>query len=45
MGLIPKYKILIIEASEFITMNKTNPEVNAFFYIKHFIKNIVDVKK
>ena len=26
-------------------MNKANPEVNVFFYLKHFIKNIVDVKK
>ena len=34
-----------MEASEFLNMNKINSEVNAFFYIKHFIKNIVDVRK
>lgn len=45
MSLIPKYKILIMEGNEFISMNKVNPEVNVFFYVKHFIKNISDVKK
>lgn len=26
-------------------MNQVNPEINTFFYVKHFIKNIVDVGK
>jgi hypothetical protein len=26
-------------------MNSKNQDLSAFFYIKHFIKNIVDVKK
>ena len=45
MALIPKYKVLFIEADEFIAMNKANPEVNIFFYVKHFIRNITEVKK
>lgn len=45
MGLIPKYKLLLMEGSEFMSMNKVNPEVNVFFYVKHFIKNIEDVRK
>lgn len=45
LSLIPKYKVLIIEAEEFLTMSQANPDLTAFFYIKHFIKNIVDVKK
>ena len=45
MGLVPKYKLLLLQAGEFISMNKVNPEVNIFFYIKHFIKNITEVTK
>ena len=26
-------------------MSRSNPDLTAFFYIKHFIKNIVEVKK
>jgi hypothetical protein len=36
---------MVVEAEEFMTMSRSNPELTAFFYIKHFIKNIVDVKK
>jgi hypothetical protein len=43
--LVPKYKVMVIEAEEFLTMHKSNSDLTAFFYIKHFIKNIVDVKK
>lgn len=45
LSFIPKYKMMIIEAEEFLTMSQSNPDLTAFFYIKHFIKNIVDVKK
>jgi hypothetical protein len=45
LSFIPKYKLMIIEAEEFLTMSQSNPDLTAFFYIKHFIKNIVDVKK
>ena len=45
LSLIPKYKIMIIEAEEFLTMSRSNPDLTAFFYIKHFVKNIVEVKK
>lgn len=34
-----------MEAGEFLSMNKANPEVNTFFYVKHFIKNVVEVTK
>lgn len=42
---MPKYKVLIIEAGEFLEMHRVNPEINTFFYVKHFVKNIVDVGK
>jgi len=45
LNIFPKYKMLVIEAEEFLTMSQANPDLSAFFYIKHFIKNIVDVKK
>ena len=36
---------MVIEAEEYLAMSLKNPDLTAFFYIKHFIKNIVDVKK
>lgn len=45
LSLVPKHKLMIIEAEEFLTMSGKNPELTAFFYVKHFIKNIVDIKK
>jgi hypothetical protein len=45
LPVVPKHKLMIIEAEEFLTMSSKNPDLTAFFYIKHFIKNIVDVKK
>lgn len=36
---------MVIEAEEYLTMSGKNSDLTAFFYIKHFIKNIVDVKK
>lgn len=45
MNLIPKFKVMVIEAEEFLTMQRSNPELTAFFYIKHFIKNITEVQK
>jgi hypothetical protein len=45
LGIIPKYKLLIMEAEEFLTMSSKNVDLTAFFYVKHFIKNIIDVKK
>jgi hypothetical protein len=45
LSIIPKYKLMVIEAEEYLTMSGKNPDLTAFFYIKHFIKNIVDVKK
>lgn len=45
LSLVPKHKLMIIEAEEFLTMSSKNPDLTAFFYIKHFIKNIVDIKK
>lgn len=45
LSVIPKYKVMVIEAEEFLTMSRNNPDLTAFFYIKHFIKNIFDVKK
>jgi len=45
LDLLPKYKVLVIEAGEFLEMCKINPEMNAFFYVKHYIKNVSNVKK
>jgi hypothetical protein len=45
LPVVPKYKLMVVEAEEFLTMSGKNPDLTAFFYIKHFIKNIVDVKK
>ena len=37
--------MLIIPADEFLTSCSSNPYMNVFFYTKHFIKNITEVKK
>jgi len=37
--------VLIIPAGEFLTSCSSNPDMNIFFYTKHFIKNITEVKK
>jgi len=45
LSILPKYKVMVMEAEEFLSMNSQNPSLTVFFYIKHFLKNIVDVKK
>lgn len=45
LTLSSKHKLLFMDASEFIALTQTNPEIDLFFYLKHYIKNIADFVK
>lgn len=45
LTLSAKYKLLVLEASEFVSLTESNPELDLFFYLKHYVKNIKDFKK
>jgi hypothetical protein len=34
-----------MDASEFLSLTQTNPEIDLFFYMKHYVKNISDFAK
>lgn len=37
--------MLLMDASEFLALTQTSPEIDLFFYLKHYIKNITDFVK